>query len=90
MIEARAVVETRTVGAFVDIHVAMTASPSGLANASIIAHQVRARCRMNSAQGRRQLTFIHVRLTVPSYVSSRAETSVIADSVDARGDVVIR
>jgi hypothetical protein len=53
LIEARAVVETRTVGAFVDIHVAMTASPSGLANASIIAHQVRAGCRMNSAQGRR-------------------------------------
>lgn len=90
MVEARAVVEARTVGALVNVDVTVPARPARLADASVVAHQVRAGRRVDSAQRRRQLTFVHVRLAVPPFESGRAEAGVIGQAVDARGAVETR
>ncbi len=88
------IVETRTVGAFVDIHVACRRNDGQ----SIRAHK-RIDNRPNSKGSVQVVEWIphrvvgnwhSYRLTVPSFVSSRTETSVTADFVDARGDVVTR
>ncbi len=90
LIEARAVVEARTVGALINIDVTVPAHPARLADAAVVAHQVRAGRRVDSAQRCRQLAFVHVRLAVPPFESGRAEASVVAQAVDACGAVEAR
>ena len=48
LVAARAVVETRTVGTFVHVHVAMATGPARLADASVIADEVSAGRRVDA------------------------------------------
>lgn len=87
LVETRAVVETRTVGAFVDVDIAMTAGPSRFAHASIIANQVGASSRMDARVGS---AFVDVDLTIASLEAIETQTGVISHTIDASGAVQTR
>lgn len=84
LVETRAVVKARRVGAFVDVDITMTAGPSRLADASVIADQIGARGGVDT---RIRRAIVHVYLAIASRESGGALARVIADTVQASGAV---